>query len=41
VAPTCKAARARDPTGPDRPTWAALAFSFSLDFLVAFPLLFL
>jgi hypothetical protein len=34
-------ARACGPAGLDGPTWDALPFSFSLDFLIAFPFLFL
>jgi hypothetical protein len=33
-------ARARGLAGPSWASWAALAFSFSLDFLFAFPFLF-
>jgi hypothetical protein len=33
-------ARVHGPAGLDGLAWAALAFSFSLDFLIAFPLLF-
>jgi hypothetical protein len=39
--PPVRRHRRATPTGLDGPAWAALAFSFSLDFLIAFPFLFL